>query len=109
MSIVYTWQFPQLDVVYDEGGMQNVVKTINWILIAKDGDYAASCYGTAGVGAPNPQSFIHYQQLTEAEVQAWTEESLGAEQVESYKTNLSYQIEQQKSPTNGNLPPPWTA
>jgi len=107
MSLVYTWQFPTLDVVYDEDGMTDVVQTIHWILNAQDGDYAASCYGTVSVGKPDPQSFIPYQQLTEAEVQAWTESALGEEQVDSYKVSLANQIEAQKAPKSGPLPPPW--
>jgi hypothetical protein len=109
MSLVYTWQFPTLDVVYDEDGMTDVVQTIHWVLMAQDGEYTASYYGTVGVGAPDPQSFIPYSQLTEAEVQAWTESAMGEEQVAEYKTGLAQQIEAQKAPKSGPLPPPWAA
>lgn len=107
MSIVYTWQFPALDVVFDDNGMQDVVTAINWVLNAQDGNYNASCYGASQVGKPDPQSFIPYQQLTEAEVQAWTESALGQEQVDKYKVMLAQQIEDQKAPKSGPLPPPW--
>lgn len=105
--IQYTWQFPSLDVVFDEDGMQDVVQTIHWILNAQDGDYAASCYGTVGVGKPDPQSFIPYQDLTKAKVEAWTEQAIGEEQVDQYKASLAGQIEAQKAPKSGPLPPPW--
>ena len=107
MSLVYTWQFASLDVVFDKDGMQDVVQTIHWILKAQDGDYVSSCYGTVGVGKPDSQSFTPYQQLTEAEVQAWTEQAMGQERVDQYKTDLAGKIEEQKAPKRGPLPMPW--
>ena len=107
MATTYTWGFPQLGVVYDEDGMMNVIQTVNWTLTATDGDYSAYCYGSVGLSAPSPATFTPYEDVTEAQVQAWTEEALGAEQVDAYKTNLANQIEAQKNPTGGNLPPPW--
>jgi hypothetical protein len=109
MSLEYVWSFPQLNVVFDEDGMEDVVTHINWVLTAVDGDYSVYCYGVVGVGAPDPQSFIPYQQLTEAEVQAWTEQALGQEQVDAYKANLAAQINEQINPKSGPLPPPWAA
>ena len=103
----YTWGFPVLGVVYNEDNMQNVIQTVNWTLTATDGDYTASCYGSVGLPAPSPASFTPYDQVTEAQVQEWTEEALGAEQVASMKSGLAGQIEAQKNPTGGNLPPPW--
>jgi hypothetical protein len=109
MAIQYTWVFPQLEVVYDEDGMQNVVNIINWKLIAQDGQYTASCYGTQRVGKPDPQAFIPYQQLTQAEVQSWTEQAMGQTEVDNYKFVLAERIEEQKNPKEGPLPPPWSA
>ena len=107
MATTYTWGFPALGVVYDENGMMNVIQTVNWTLTATDGDYTASCYGSVGLAAPSPATFTPYEDVTEAQVQAWTEEALGAEQVASYEASLASQIEAQKNPTGGNLPPPW--
>lgn len=103
----YTWGFPVLGVVYNEDGMMNVIQTVNWTLTATDGDYTASCYGSVGLPAPSPASFTPYEDVTEAQVQAWTIEALGAEQVASMESGLAGQIEAQKNPTGGNLPPPW--
>lgn len=107
MSLVYTWQFPELDVIYDEDGMHDVVNIINWVLIAQDDQYSASAYGTVKVGKPDPQAFIPYQQLTEPEVQAWTEQAMGQVELDNLKIALAQQIEAQKAPKGGPLPPPW--
>ena len=91
----------------DRQTADGLVTTAHWRVSAVDGDYSASCYGSVGLPSPSPASFTPYEDVTEAQVQAWTEEALGAEQVESYKTSLANQIAAQKNPTSGNLPPPW--
>ena len=65
MAIVYTWKFPQFDVIPSEDGLTDVVKTIHWQYTAQDGDIAVFSYGTVALGAPNPQDFIPYDQITE--------------------------------------------
>jgi hypothetical protein len=107
MSIVYTWQFPNLDVIYNEDGMQDVVDTIYWVLLAQDEQYSYSAYGTVKVGKPNSENFIPYQQLTQEEIQSWTEQILGQERVDELKVTLARQIEEKKNPKGGTLPPPW--
>lgn len=105
--ITYTWGFPALGVVYSEDNLTNVIQTVNWTLTATEDTYIASCYGSVGLAPPSPASFTPYDQVTEAQVQAWTEEAIGAEQVDSMKAGLAGQIEAQKNPKGGDLPPPW--
>lgn len=103
----YTWGFPALNVVFSEDNLSNVIQSVSWTLTATDAEYSANCYGSIGLGSPNPASFTPYEQVTEAQVQSWTIEALGQERVDSLMANLAEQIEQQKNPTSGNLPPPW--
>jgi len=103
----YTWGFPVLGVTFSEDSLTNVISTVNWTLTATEDAYTSYVYGSVGLTAPSPATFTPYDQVTEAQVQAWTEEALGAEQVEKYKANLAAQIETQKNPPTGNLPPPW--
>lgn len=104
----YTWGFPALGVVYNEDNLENVIQTVNWTLTATDGEYSASCYGSVTLASPSPASFTPYDEVTEEMVIAWTTEALGEEQVAQYEATLAGQIEAQKNPTGGNLPPPWT-
>jgi hypothetical protein len=105
----YTWSYPALGVVYNEDTLTDVVQTINWVLTATDGEYSASCYGSITLGAPDPENFTPYAELTEAQVTEWTIQSLGEEQVSTYEASLAGQIEAQKNPTSGNMAPPWSA
>ena len=103
----YVWALGPLDVKLAEDGLTNVVYNVNWRLIGTDGDYSASVYGSCGVPAPTPDAFTPYDQLTEAQVQSWVEEALGAEQVAAYKDSIAGQIERQKNPVDASLQPPW--
>ena len=104
MAIVYTWSFPQFDVVPSEDGMTNVVKTIHWRYDAVDGDYSAGAYGTVGLGEPNPTDFIPYNQLTEQ----WTVDAVSASvDVPTLQETLAKQIADQKNPPVVPMQPPF--
>jgi len=107
MAIDYTWSFPALDVTYDEDGLTNVVNTVHWIYTAKDGDYTATTYSTVGLPAPG-QPFIDYNELTPEIVEGWVVGALGEETVDAMNASLAANIESQKTPKGGSLPPPWT-
>lgn len=104
MAIVYSWQFPQFDVVPSEDGLTDVVQTIHWRYNAVDGGYSASAYGTVGLGAPNPTDFIPYDQLTEQ----WTIDAVSASlDVPALQANLAKQIENQINPPIVPMAPPF--
>lgn len=103
----YEWNFPTLDVVYHEESMTDVVQTVHWTYAAIDGDYMASMYGTVSVPAPTPETFVPYADLTKEQVTGWVETALGPEQIATMQETLAGQIEAQKNPTSGPLPPPW--
>lgn len=107
MAVTYSWSFPTLDVVFDEGTMQNVVQTAHWIYTATDGMYTASNYGSIGLSPPNPSDFVPYEQLTPSIVEGWVQSAMGQEQIDAMNTSLSNNIAAQKNPTSGPLPPPW--
>ena len=112
MAIIYTWSFPTLDVIYNEvdpqtgDSVQNVVTTVHWIYTAVDENYTAYVYGTVGMKPPG-QPFIAYADLTPEIVQGWVEDAMGAERVAELQTSLANQIDAQKNPAGGPLPPPW--
>ena len=102
--ITYTWAIAQLEVASSEDGLADVVKTIHWTLAATDGDDTASCYGSVGTGAPDPEAFIPYSKLTLEEVIPWLEELLDVDRLHA---GLASQIANQKNPPIMTLPLPW--
>lgn len=114
MAIVYTWSFPTLDVVYNEidpvsgDPVQNVVSVVHWIYTAVEDTYTASTYGTVTLPPPG-MPFVDFDDLTPEIVEGWVVGVMGEDQVAAMETSLANQIEAQKNPTGGSLPPPWTA
>lgn len=106
--ITYSWSFPTLDVVYAEGDLQNVVKTVHWRRKAEDGSYVAESYGTAAMAEPG-QPFTEYADLTAEIVAGWVEAALGEEQMAAMDAALAANIDAQKNPVQGSMAPPWAA
>lgn len=89
----YTWTIATLE--YNNDDAKGVV-IAHWGTSAADGDYTASAYGTAGFTPdPEQESFIPFEELTEADVLGWVWGSLDKDEVEA---NLAKQIEDQKAP-----------
>ena len=65
MSIAYVWTFPQFEVAPSADGLTDVVSVIHWRLDAMDGNFSAGAYGSVALGAPNPDAFTPYDQITE--------------------------------------------
>jgi hypothetical protein len=107
--IQYSWVFPKLGVTYNEGSLANVVSTSYFYLIAEEDGIRVSWPGSTNLYAPNPASFTPYDQVTQEQVIAWTEQALGEAQVERMKAKLATQLEAEKAPKKGDLNPPWSA
>ena len=107
--ITNTWNIAALNCQPDVNGMLDYVVTSHWTLSATDGTYTGSVYGTASFEVdPERTDYKPYDQLTLEEVIAWTQASMGVEQVASYEANAASQIKAQINPTIVTPPLPWT-
>jgi len=86
----FNWQVVQMDRLTSDG----FVVTVHYTVSATDGVYNASTYGTVSY-TQEDKAYIPYADLTEAEVVAWVQDSLGKDTVEA---SLTAQIEAQKNP-----------
>ena len=82
--------------------------TVNWQYIARDGQYFASLSGVTELSEPEDQDFIPFSQVTPDIAAGWVEGVLGAGTIQEMQSNLSANIEKQKTKANTNLPPPFT-
>lgn len=106
--ITNTWNIVSLDCNPDVKGMLDYVVTAHWTFSATDGTYTGSVYGTTSFEVnPDKPNYTPYEDLTLDEVIAWTQTSLGAEQVASYEKAVANQIEDQINPTIITPPLPW--
>ncbi|RIZ67235.1 MAG: hypothetical protein D0531_00365 [Methylococcales bacterium] len=110
MPNTYAWTFPTLTAYPEYASQTDVVYTVHWILTGDDGNgHTGSVYGTQALAYVAGSPFTPYAQLTEAQVQGWVVDAMGPTQVAALEANIDGQIQQQITPTNVNLPPPWSA
>ena len=102
MADTYTWGVANLERhLADE-----VVYTVHWTVNAErtvdEDTFTAGAYGSIGLGEPDAQAFIPYEELTPEIVTGWVKEKLGEEQVESIESALSSQLDDQQTPKNAS-------
>lgn len=107
-TTVFQWVISQLNCAVESEGLPDVINMIHWRYNATqvDGDktYFADTYGASSVAQPNPQNFIPYADVTEAEVIGWLEEILPVDAMQaSLEANIALQI----NPVEVTLPLPW--
>jgi hypothetical protein len=107
-TTVFEWVISQLNCAVESEGLSDVINVIHWRYNATqvDGDktYFADTYGSSSVAQPNPQNFIPYADVTEAEVIGWLEAILP---VEAMQLGLENNIALQINPVEVTLPLPW--
>lgn len=111
MSATNTWTISQTDYVLSEDGLTNVINNLHWRLDAAESsggkDYVAGAYGTQSVTA-DPDNFIDYSKVTEANCIAWVKAAMGEEAVTALENSLQANIDLQINPVSGSGNP-WAA
>ena len=103
MANTYKWVISGLHAKINdtELGLENVVESVHWRYQAEDADgNIADVYGSVGVEDAQEDGFIPFEDLTQADVEAWLEAKLD---VESLKAGLDAQLEAQSNPTHATL------
>ena len=87
----FNWTIQQMDRLTADG----FVVTVHYNVSATDGTYSASTYGTISYTQEQGETYIPYDDLTEAIVVGWVQTALGQATVEA---SLQGQIDAQKNP-----------
>jgi hypothetical protein len=96
----YKWVISSLDAKIKDGELEKIIETIHWRYKATDGEHTADIYGSVGLEAPDAETFKPFEQITQADVEAWLEAKLD---VQAMQAGLDAQIELQKNPTHISL------
>jgi hypothetical protein len=87
----FNWQVIQMDRLTSD----NFVVTCHYTVMATDGTYTASTYGTTSYTQVEGETYIPYAELTEAICVGWVQTSIGKDTVEA---SLQSQIDALKNP-----------
>ena len=107
MANTYTWKVGQCDRTLADG----VITTLHYTVTAvtEDEVYSAGAYGSIGLEAPEAETMIAYDSVTEANCIAWVQAAIGgAEKVTEIQTALDNQLTEKRTPTTG-AGTPWSA
>ena len=107
MANTYTWKVNQCDRTLADG----VINTLHYTVTAvtEDGVYSAGAYGSIGLQAPEAETMIAYDSVTEANCIAWLQAALGGdEKVTEIQTALDNQLTEKRTPSVG-AGTPWAA
>lgn len=107
MANTYSWVIVQLECYPEHEGHNDVVFTVHWRRQASDGTHMADVYGSQPVTLDPSAPFTPYDQLTQAQVEGWLVDAMGAERVAELDANLAKQIENQIVPPVVTPPLPW--
>jgi hypothetical protein len=106
----YDWNCKTVDAYIEQEGDTDVVYNVHWKVtgisseVDKDGNpYTYTNIGTQTLETDDITDFIPFDQVTNAEVVAWTKSAMGEEQVLSIEENISKSIDTLITPTTITL------
>jgi len=113
MAISYTWDVSNVDTYpshtdESDNTQSDVVYNVHWRLTGEDdanndadgNPQSGSVYGSIGLDVSDLSSFTAFADLAVADVQAWVEAAMGADQVQEYKNSIDAQIAEKVTPTS---------
>ena len=97
--VTYNWNCRTVDAYVEQNAEADVVYNVHWIVTGtsdeldpQDNPYSATSIGTQTLDTSEITNFIPFDQVTNAEVVAWTQDAMGAEQVTAIETGIANQI-----------------
>ena len=107
--INYNWDCRKVDAYVEQGGNANVVHNVNWRLTGSKNNpntdllYSITNIGTQSLDISEITNFIPWNEVTQADVEAWTKEAMGEEQVLAVKENIAAKIRLLETPVSVTL------
>jgi len=108
--VTYNWNCRTVDAYVEQNEEADVVYNVHWIVTGtsdevdpQDNPYSATSIGTQTLDTSEITNFIPFDQVTNTEVVAWTQEAMGEEQVTQIEAGLASQIESLIHPTTITL------
>ena len=110
--ITYDWNCKTVDAYVEQDNEADVVYNVHWIVTGTSDEvdpnspetfYQSTSIGTQTLDTSEIINFIPFDEVTNAEVVAWTQEAMGAEYVTQIEAGIASQIESLIHPTTITL------
>jgi len=107
MATTITWNCKTVDVYPTDGSLTDVVYNVHWIATgissevdAEGNAYVSTAIGTQMLDTSDITNFTPIEDLTNAEVVAWTQAAMGAERVAAQVAGITKAIALLITPTS---------
>ena len=108
--VTYDWNCKTVDAYVEKNNEADVVYNVHWRVTGvsdtmdpENNPYQATSIGTQTLNSDPESEFIPFDQVTNEEVVAWTQEAMGEEQVANIEAGIASQIESMIHPTTITL------
>ena len=104
MANTYTWKVGNCDRVLESG----IIQTLHYTVTAadEDGVYSVGAYGSVSLEAPDSETMVAYDDVTESQAISWAQGALGsADKVAEIHAALDAQLTEKRTPTKGSGTP----
>jgi len=91
----YKWTIDKVDCYTLKDGLENVAYNVHWTYSLTEGEDIVSMNGVTGVGSPNPDNFLSFDQLTEDIVAGWVESIMDVDRMKNLLTDW---LDEKKAP-----------
>lgn len=98
MSVVWNVVQMQRKLPDGETPPDGLVTTLHWTAQFLN----ASTYGSVGLGAPDPDNYTTYADITEAQAVQWAKDALGSETVSAIESGLTQKQQRILNPTTAD-------
>lgn len=109
IEIKYIWKILRVEALPSLNNLTNVVKRINYEVIALSDDtgYHSQLAGETTLIDPNPKAFIPYFDLDENTMVNWVKTSIGTQTVYDHENELAQNILNLEKPKLIEMDLPW--
>lgn len=98
MSVIWNVVSMQRDLPDGDTPPEGLVTTVHWTATLGE----AHSYGSVGLGAPDPDAYTPYDEITETQAVDWVKAALGPETVSGIESGLASQEEEILNPTTAD-------
>jgi hypothetical protein len=104
---VTIWTIVNMDRKLPDGDVppEGEIYSLHWTASQSDQGQLVSTYGSVGLGEPDPNDYIPYEDITEAQALQWLFDTIGSDQVTSIQDALTDQLYQKLNPTTATSVP----
>lgn len=95
MNTIFSWRIANMERHTANG----VVFAVHYTVSANDNFHSSGTYGSLRLEAPEPDTMIPFDSLTEEIVVGWIKDAFGDEKVVEIEAALQAQLDEKRSPT----------